>query len=101
MKPLGLSVSALAKNLHVPQRRVSEIVAERRGLDAEMVLRLARYFGMSPEFWMRAQTTYDLEVAQDAVAARIRREVRPAARDPKTGELKPARQLNAGPSARV
>lgn len=101
MKPLGLSSTALAKALHVPARRVSEIVKGRRGLDGEMVLRLARYFGMSSEFWMRMQTTYDLEVAQDTIAAQIRREVRPAPHDPITGELRATRKVNAGPSARV
>ena len=80
MKPLGLSARALAAALHVPARRVSAIVKERRRLDGEMVLRLARYFRISPGFWMRMQTQYDLEVAEDTIAARIRREVRPRKR---------------------
>jgi antitoxin HigA-1 len=89
MKPLGLSAAALAKALHVPARRVSEIVREQRGLSGEMVLRLARYFRMSSQFWMRMQTQYDLDVAVDSLAATIRREVRPAPRNRTTGELKP------------
>ncbi|MGA8531608.1 MAG: HigA family addiction module antitoxin [Acidobacteriaceae bacterium] len=90
MKPLGLSAKGLAAALHVSPRRISEIISERRGLDAEMILRLTRYFGMSTWFWANLQTQYDLEVAEDTIAARIRREVKPAPRDRKTGELKAA-----------
>jgi antitoxin HigA-1 len=90
MKPLGLSSNALALALRVPVTRISEIVNERRGVTADTALRLARYFGMSPNFWMRLQTQFDLETAEDERAAVIRREVRPAPRDAKTGELKPA-----------
>lgn len=88
MKPLGLSAKRLAAALHVAPRRIAEIAAERRGLDAEMTLRLTRYFGMSPRFWMSLQTQYDLEVAEEMVGSRIRREVKAAPRDRKTGELK-------------
>jgi antitoxin HigA-1 len=80
MKPLGLSAAGLARALHVPARRVSEIVEQRRGLSGEMVLRLARYFRVSPQFWMRMQTTYDLEVAEDSLARTIWREVHPRKR---------------------
>jgi addiction module HigA family antidote len=90
MKPLRLSATALAEALHVSRRRVAEIVQEKRGLDAEMMLRLTRYFGMSTRFWMKLQTQYDLEIAEDTIAAKIRREVKPARRDRKTGELKAA-----------
>jgi len=90
MKPLGLSANALALALRVPVTRISEIVNERRSITADTALRLARYFRMSPEFWLRLQTQYDLEVAEDRLSASIRREVNPAPRDEKTGELKPA-----------
>lgn len=90
MAPLGLSANALALALHVPATRISEIVNERRGITADTALRLARYFNMSPQFWMNVQSHYDLDSAQDALAASIRREVRPAPRDRKTGELKQA-----------
>lgn len=90
MKPLGLSANALALALRVPVTRVSEIVNERRSITADTALRLARYFRMSPGFWLRLQTQYDLEVAEDQFAAAIEQEVRPAPRDAKTGELKPA-----------
>jgi addiction module HigA family antidote len=90
MKPLGLSSNALALALRVPVTRISEIVNERRSITADTALRLAQYFGMSASFWMRLQTQYELDIAEDQVAADIRREVRPAPRDAKTGELKPA-----------
>lgn len=82
MKPLGLSANALAMALRVPVTRVSEIVRERRGVTADTALRLARYFNMSPEFWMRLQMDYDLESAADAERSAIRQEIqpRPAAR---------------------
>lgn len=77
MKPLGLSANALAIALRVPVTRISEIVRERRGITADTALRLARYFNMSPEFWMRLQMDFDLESAADAEQAAIREEIRP------------------------
>lgn len=77
MKPLGLSANALAIELRVPVTRISEIVRERRGITADTALRLARYFNMTPEFWMRLQMDYDLESASDSVRATIRQEIRP------------------------
>ena len=90
MKPLGLSANALALALRVPVTRISEIVNERRSITADTALRLSRYFQMSPAFWLRLQTQYDLEVAEDELASIIRKEVQPAPRDAKTGDLKPA-----------
>jgi addiction module HigA family antidote len=83
MKPLGLSANALALALRVPVTRISEIVHQRRSVSADTALRLARYFRMSPEFWMRLQAQFDLETAQDALSATIEREVRPVPRDRK------------------
>lgn len=77
MKPLGLSANALAIALRVPVTRISEIVRERRGITADTALRLARYFNMSAEFWMRLQMDYDLESASDAERAAICEEIRP------------------------
>jgi len=84
MKPLGLSANALALALRVPVTRISEIVHERRSISADTALRLARYFRMSPEFWMRLQAQFDLESAQDALSVTIEREVRPVPRNRKT-----------------
>jgi addiction module HigA family antidote len=79
MKPLGLSSNALAMELRVPVTRISEIVRERRGITADTALRLARYFNMSAEFWMRLQMDYDLESAADAEETAIHEAIRPRA----------------------
>jgi addiction module HigA family antidote len=77
MKPLGLSSNALAMELRVPVTRISEIVRERRGITADTALRLARYFNMSPEFWMRLQMDFDLESATVAEESAIHDGIRP------------------------
>jgi addiction module HigA family antidote len=89
--PLGLSANALALALRVPVTRISEIVRERRGITADTALRLARYFGTTPDFWMKMQMSYDLALASREVTARIEVEIFPAPRT-ETGELK-ARQI--------
>jgi len=77
MRPLGLSQNKLAEALGVDPRRINEIVAGRRSITGDTALRLARYFRMSPEFWMNLQARYDLEVAKDKVLAEIQRKVKP------------------------
>lgn len=77
MKPLALSVNGLARELRVPVTRINEIVNGRRALNADTALRLSRYFGSTPEFWINLQAAYDLSVTIDASARRIEREVRP------------------------
>lgn len=89
--PLGLSANALALALRVPVTRISEIVRERRGITADTALRLARYFGTTPDFWMKMQMSYDLALASREANARIQVEIFPAPRT-ETGELK-ARQI--------
>ncbi|MGB7555966.1 MAG: HigA family addiction module antitoxin [Candidatus Korobacteraceae bacterium] len=77
MKPLGISMNRLALDLHVPVTRIAEIVHERRGITPDTALRLGRYFNTSARFWLNAQSSYDLEVAQDALQRTIERDVRP------------------------
>jgi addiction module HigA family antidote len=77
MKLLGLSINALARELRVPVTRMSEIINGRRSVTADTALRLARYFRMTPQFWMNLQATYDLDLATRASAERIARDVRP------------------------
>ena len=72
MKPLGLSANALAMELRVPVTRITKILRERRGITADTAIRLARYFNMTPEFWMRLQMDFDLESEADAAQAAIR-----------------------------
>ncbi len=72
---LNLSAYALAKALHVPTNRMTGIVNGQRAITAETALRLARYFGTTPEFWLNLQTHYDLTVAARREAKKIEREV--------------------------
>lgn len=64
-------------DLRVPVTRIADIVNEKRGITADTALRFARYFKNSPMFWMNLQTRYDLEVAEDAIAFKVERDVRP------------------------
>jgi addiction module HigA family antidote len=75
--PLGLSMTRLARDLRVPAARIRGTVNGKRSVSADTALRLARYFGTTPEFWMRLQGAHDLDVAARASAGRIEREVRP------------------------
>ncbi len=77
MAPLKLSMNRMALDLRVPVTRIADIVNERRGITADTALRFARYFKNSPTFWMNLQTRYDLEVAEDEIAHRVERDVRP------------------------
>lgn len=79
MVPLGLSAYALAAALRVPAPRVNDIVRERRGVTPDTALRLARYFGTTPRFWLNLQVSYDLKVTQRDTGNRIAREVAPRA----------------------
>ena len=77
MKPLGLSMNRVARDLRVPVTRIADIVHGRRSVSSDTALRLARYFGTTPAFWMNLQTAYDLEVAEREGMARIVRDVHP------------------------
>ncbi|MBZ5626124.1 MAG: HigA family addiction module antidote protein [Acidobacteriia bacterium] len=77
MKPLGLSINRVARDLRVPVTRIAEIVHGRRGVSSDTALRLARYFGTTPESWMNLQSAYDLEVADRESRAGIERDVHP------------------------
>ena len=77
LKPLGMSMNKLAANLHVPANRVTQIVDGQRAITGETALRLARYFGNSPEFWLGLQRDYDLEIARDQFEAEVESQVRP------------------------
>jgi antitoxin HigA-1 len=79
IKPMNLSQNRLAIDIGVDARRINEIVLGKRSVTADTALRLARYFGNSPQFWMGLQAQYDLDVAEDALGNRLDREVRPMA----------------------
>lgn len=75
LKPMGISQYRLAKDISVPPRRINEIVHGKRGVTADTALRLGRFFGMSPQFWLNLQTRHDLEVTEDSLANRLDKEV--------------------------
>jgi addiction module HigA family antidote len=79
LEPMGLSQNKLAMALHVQARRINEIVLGKRGITADTALRLARYFGMSPHFWLGLQMDYELDIAQDSLETRIAAEIMPMA----------------------
>ena len=68
LKPLGISQYALAKAIDVPPRRINEIVKGLRGITADTALRLAAFFGTSPESWINLQTQYDIVHTEDLLA---------------------------------
>jgi len=81
LEPLGLSANALALALRVPATRIQAIVKGERGITAETALRLAQYFGTTPEFWMNLQANYELDKVRREKLQQIKVEVqrRPAA----------------------
>jgi antitoxin HigA-1 len=75
LKPMNLSQNQIALALRVPARRINEIVHGKRRITADTALRLARYFDMSPKFWLGLQMDYDLDVAEDAMGEQLIKEV--------------------------
>lgn len=75
LKPMNLSQNQMALAIRVPARRINEIVHGKRRITADTALRLARYFNMSPRFWLGLQMDYDLDVAEDEVGEQLNREV--------------------------
>lgn len=67
MKPMEISINALARDINVPPNRISEIVNGKRSITADTALRLGKYFGVSPEIWLDLQSDYDIRVAQRTV----------------------------------
>ena len=76
LKPMSLSQNQLGRGLGVSARRINEIVHGKRSITADTALRLARYFGNSPQFWLGLQMDYDLDVETDRLSSRIEKEVK-------------------------
>ncbi len=79
LEPMGISQYRLSKDISVPPRRINEILLGKRAISADTAIRLGRYFGISPQFWMNLQSRYDLDVAEDRLRGRIEKEVHPRA----------------------
>ena len=75
LKPMGLSQNRLALEIKVPPRRINEIVLGKRKITPDTALRLAKYFNMSPEFWLGLQMDYELDIATDQLHDKIFKEV--------------------------
>lgn len=75
--PMGMSASALAIELHVPAPRINDVVRERRAVTPDTALRLARYFGTTPQFWLNLQSAYELRKAEGELGKKIQSEVQP------------------------
>ena len=91
LAPLGLSVYELANAIKVPRSRANDIARGRRAITTDTALRLARYFGTTPEFWISLQARYDLDLAERGLRRRIEREVAPRGSSPSM-----TRQSSAG-----
>jgi antitoxin HigA-1 len=76
LDPMAISQYRLAKSINVPARRINEIVHGKRSISADTALRLGRFFGMSPQFWINLQSHYDLEVVEDKLGALLVKEVK-------------------------
>jgi addiction module HigA family antidote len=77
LTPLGISQYRLAKEIHVPARRINEIVLEKRGISADTALRLGRYFGTTPQFWINLQAHYELDVAREGIEDSLKKDITP------------------------
>jgi addiction module HigA family antidote len=76
LAPLAISQNRLAISISVPPRRINEIVLGKRGITADTALRLGRYFGTTPEFWLNLQNSYELENAKEKLGSRLEQEVK-------------------------
>ena len=76
MKPLGLTAYRLAKDLGVPVTRIQAIIGEQRSITGDTALRLGRYFGTTPEFWLNMQRDFELERATEVLGDRLETEVK-------------------------
>jgi addiction module HigA family antidote len=75
LKPMGLSQNKIALDIRVPARRINEIILGKRRITPDTALRLAKYFHMSPQFWLGLQMDYDLDTVEDQYAEKINKEV--------------------------
>lgn len=72
---IGMTANALAHELHVPANRITAIINGSRSITADTALRISRFFGTTPEFWLNLQTAYDLKIAKLSVGDKVEREV--------------------------
>ena len=76
LRPLGISQSQLAKDINVPANRISQIIHGKREISADTALRLGKYFGIEPEFWLNLQLRYNMKITISKVGEKIEKEVK-------------------------
>ncbi len=77
LEPMGMTSGELARAIHVPVKRINEVIQGKRSVSADVALRLGRYFRNSPQFWLGLQMDYDLDVTSDLVEDVIAKEIHP------------------------
>jgi len=77
LEPMGISQYRLAMEIHVPPRRINEIVHGKRGISPDTALRLSRFFGTSERFWTNLQTRYDIEMTKRKIGAHLQSDIQP------------------------
>jgi addiction module HigA family antidote len=77
MKPMNITQAQLARDINVPPNRISQIIRGKREITADTALRLGKYFGIEPEFWLNLQVRYNMKVAKTHLEEKIEKEVRP------------------------
>ena len=77
LTPLEISQYRLAKEIHVPARRINEIVQEKRAISADTALRLSKYFGTSPRFWLNLQAQHDLDIQEEKIILVLESGIKP------------------------
>ena len=80
LEEAGISANSAALSMRIPANRLTEIINGKRSISAETAMRLALFFGTSTQMWMNLQSSYEVQVAEDKLAARIKKEVEPLAR---------------------
>lgn len=76
LQPMGISQSHLAKDLNVPPNRINQIINGKREITADTALRLGKYFGIEPEFWLNLQVRFNIKSAKDKAGKQIEKEVK-------------------------
>jgi len=95
LNPMGVSQYRLAKDINVPQHRISEIVQGKRAITADTALRFGRFFGMEAQFWLNLQARYDLLMAEDELSNRLKKK----RFDPTRHELKASSNYRIKPTS--
>ena len=79
LDPMGISQYRLAKDVGVPAMRINYVINGKRPVNAELALRLGRYFGQNPRYWLNLQSRYDMDLAEDTLSVQVEQQVRPLA----------------------